>query len=336
MLRRTPALAAALLLAAAPRMALAWGAEGHRMVGLAAIRALPPEIPAFLRTPRAAADVGELSRELDRSKDAGKVHDSDRDPAHFVDVEDDLRILGGPSLAALPPTRAEYETALRAAGTDSWKAGYLPYAIIDRAQQLAKDFAYWRVLTAAERNPRWRAHRAWFQADRRRREALIFDHLGELGHLVGDGGQPLHVSAHFNGWGGYPNPRGYSQGRVHAMFEGDFVKQNVTLPMVAARMTPLRVSNAPLEAQVATYLTATASQAEPFYQLEKAGGFRPGDTRGRAFAAARLAAGASMLRDLIVEAWRVSPSEKVGWSPVPVADVLSGGTDPFDALYGVD
>ncbi len=44
-------------------------------------------------------------------------------------------------------------------GQDSWKAGYLPYSIIDRYEQLAKDLAYWRVLSAAEANPAGRPTR---------------------------------------------------------------------------------------------------------------------------------------------------------------------------------
>ena len=32
-----------------PATALAWGSTGHRIVGEAAIKALPDEIPAFLR-----------------------------------------------------------------------------------------------------------------------------------------------------------------------------------------------------------------------------------------------------------------------------------------------
>ena len=77
------------------------------------------------------------------------------------------------SLAALPPTREDYDTALRGAGLDSWKMGYLPYSIIEDWQQLAKDFAYWRVDDAAARLSKNPAHRAWFRADRARREQLI-------------------------------------------------------------------------------------------------------------------------------------------------------------------
>ena len=330
------ALAAVLALLAAPRDAFAWGGVGHRLIGVAAARALPPEIPAFLHRPQFAADLGELAREPDRSKDAGKVHDHDRNAGHFVDVEDDGRILGGPALLNLPPTRAEYEAALRAAGTDQWQAGYLPYSIVDRTQQLAKDFAYWRVLTMGERNPRWRAHRAWFAQDRRRREALMFSSLGDLAHFVGDGSQPLHVSAHYNGWGDYPNPKGYTTAKVHSPFEDAFVGDNLRQPMVSARMAPLKVSAEPLEARVAAYLNVTFHQVEPFYALEKAGRFQPRDPRGTAFAAERLADGASELRDLIVLAWRMSGSLKVGWKPISVADVEAGRVDPYNALYGVD
>ena len=35
----------------------------------------------------AVITVGELARELDRSKGAGRLHDSMRDPSHFVDLD---------------------------------------------------------------------------------------------------------------------------------------------------------------------------------------------------------------------------------------------------------
>jgi len=333
---RSLALLPLLLALAVPGQALAWGAAGHRMVGVAAMRALPPNLPAFLRTPQSLADVGELSREPDRSKGAGKLHDADRDPGHFVDVEDDGRVLGGPLISAPPTTRAEYEKALQAAGTDSWQAGYLAYSIVDQVQQLTLDFGYWRVLRAAERNPAWRAHRAWFAADRRRREAQILATLGALSHFVGDGAQPLHVSAHYNGWGAYPNPKGYTTAKVHGSFEGAFVAGAVRPLDVAAAMTAFRSCGCSTEARVADYLTRTWGQVGPFYDLEKAGGFRPGDPRGRAFAAARLGAGAAELRDLVVESWRASASVEIGWKPVKVGDVEAGRVDPYPALAGTD
>jgi hypothetical protein len=327
-------LAAAVLAAAIPAQALAWGNTGHRIIGQAAVRALPSELPAFLRTARAALDVGELSREPDRSKGAGRLHDNDRSPAHFVDLGDDGKIFGGPSIAALPPTREDYDTALRAVGQDSWKAGYLPYAIIDRWQQLAADFAYWRALDYAARSPKWKTNRAWFEADRARREQLILRDLGELSHFVADGSQPLHVTIHFNGWGDFPNPKGYSQARtVHEAFEGVMVNTSVKPEEVAKAMTPLRLCNCAIEQRMAQYLAANGKLVEAVYELEKAGGLAPGDPRGPAFATKQLGVGASELRDVVVEAWRASLEMKVGWRPVALKDILAGEIDPYPPLY---
>lgn len=335
-MKRLSALALAATLAAIPSSLFAWGNTGHRMLGEIAVRALPTEVPAFLRTPQAAADVGELSREPDRSKGSGKLHDQDRDAAHFIDLDVDGRLLGGPPMLPLAATRADFETQLRAAGLDQWKVGYLPYAILDRYQQLVTDFAYWRVLAYAEREPKWRAHRKWFTADRIRREALVLKSIGELGHFVGDGSQPLHVTSHFNGWGDGPNPNGYSTARLHGPFEGELVMETVKPAAVAAKVTPLRVCNCPIEQRVSEYLTNTGNQVIPFYEMEKAGGMAKGDPRGTAMAAERMAAGASEFRDVIVEAWRASANVKIGWRPIAVQDVLAGKVDPYPALRGVD
>ncbi len=40
-------------------------------------------------------------------------------------------------------------------------------------------------------------------------EAAIIFYAGWLGHYVGDGSQPLHVTVNYNGWTG-PNPHGYT------------------------------------------------------------------------------------------------------------------------------
>ena len=55
--------------------AWAWGNTGHRIAGVAAVQALPKEVPAFVRAPAAATEIGELSREPDRAK-AKRVTDA--------------------------------------------------------------------------------------------------------------------------------------------------------------------------------------------------------------------------------------------------------------------
>lgn len=325
-----------LLIALAPAQALAWGSTGHRLIGRLAVESLPADLPEFLHTPDAATEVGELAREPDRWRDAGKTHDSDRDPAHFLDLGDDGRIFGGPALSDLPLTRAEYETALRAAGVDSWKAGYLPYTIVDGWQQLVKEFAYLRIDVAGARFATSEERRAWLNADAARRRALILRDIGTFAHYVGDGSQPLHATIHFNGWGPFPNPEGFTQEKVHVPFEGPFVRGVATAADVRAAMPPPATCGKPIEACAADYLAATATTVIPFYRLQKAGAFTGADARGRAFVVERLGAGAGELRDLIVRAWQASGEAEAGWPKLKVADVEAGRVDPYDSLEGLD
>ncbi len=322
--------------AGAAGQALAWGATGHRIIGELAIETLPDNLPAFVRAPGVAADVGELAREPDRWRGAGKVHDNMRDPGHFVDIDDQGRILGGPLLGALPPTKTDYDAMLRALGTDSAKAGYLPYNIVDGWQQLAKDFAYWRADIAGARLEKDPMRRAWIERDRQRREAQTIQDLGVWAHYVGDGSQPLHVTVHYNGWGPGPNPEGFTLQRIHTPFEGPFVQANVTATMVRAKMPPPTHCQGDIGQCAAAYLEHTSGEVLPLYRLEKAGGFMGSDARGVAFATEQIAAGAAELRDLIVSAWNASASGTIGYPPTPVAQIEAGQADAYILLYGDD
>jgi hypothetical protein len=88
---------------------------------------------------------------------------------------------------------------------------------------------------------------------------------------------------------------------------------------------------------VVGYLTETWKQTEPLYQLEKAGALVATDPRGKAFVQTRIAAGATALRDLVVDAWSASAKGTIGYRPeISVADVESGKADPWLDLYGKD
>jgi len=332
--------AAVLSLAVIPASVSAWGNTGHRLIGVAAMRSLPEELPAFLRTPGAVAEVGELSREPDRTKGGGQPHARERDTAHFVDMIEDGRIMTeqGMSIDALPRLKSEYDAALQAAGIDVDDAGYLPYAIMDGYQQLVRDFATWRVLNAAEARETDPGKRAWYREDRLRREALILRDMGYLSHYVGDGSQPHHTTIHYNGWDrNTPNPEGFTTSRqTHGQFEGAFTARVARLQTVEAAMAAPALDGFDLRLRVPAYLKATLAQVTPFYVLEKAGGFADSDARGGAFVTARLAAAASELRDLIVLAWRDSGDDAIGWPAVKVNEVEAGTADPWLAMYGGD
>ena len=330
----------ALAVAAAPAMVSAWGNTGHRLIGVAAVRALPDDLPAFLRPAAAATEVGELAREPDRWKGAGQPHDRERDTAHFVDMLDDGRIMvaGGPSIDALPNLKSEYDAALIAAGSSVNEAGYLPYAIMDGYQQLVRDFAYWRVLNAIEARETDPGKRAWYREDRIRREALILRDMGVLGHYIGDGSQPHHTTIHYNGWDrNTPNPEGFTTSRqTHGLFEGAFTARVARLDLVEAGMAAPRVDGFDMKARVPAYLKTTLAEVTPFYRLEKDGGFRDGDPRGATFTVARLSAAAAELRDFYVAAWRDSADDAIGWPAVKVAEVEAGTADPWLAMHGED
>jgi len=323
-----------------PSAALAWGAAGHRMVGEIGAGNFSKDLPAFLRTPGVATDIGEWAREPDRSKGAGKIHDTARDPAHFIDVDEAGKVLGGPSLAALPPTRLDYDTALRTAGSNSYKAGYLPYSIVDGWQQLVKDFTYWRILKAAQKHTSSSARKAYYARDIVRREKQTIMDLGIWAHFVGDGSQPLHITVHRDGWGDYPNPKGYTADKIHTPFEGDFVHAYVTDRMVRLQLpAPAPDCGCTIESWTANYLVDTAKFSETVYAMYAAGDFSQNNPRGKEFAAGRIAVGAAQLRDMTLAAWRASDQGRIG-NPatlvVSVSDAEIGKVDPYDALYGMD
>jgi hypothetical protein len=317
--------------------AFAWGASGHRMIGEFAMQSLPAELPAFLKKAEAARQVAEVAREPDRAKGASAPYDSDANAAHHVNVGDDLKIARGPSLAALPANREAYDAALRAMGTNQYRAGYLPYAIIDSWQQVVMDFAYWRADVAGARYAKTPAERSWFLQDQWIREGLTIRDLGYLAHFVGDGSQPLHVSVHADGWGNYPNPQNFSTTKgLRARFEATIVGSRITAKDITVHVAPYRDCRCTVQRRISDYLSATQREVVALYQIEKSGGFSANPDSGKIFVSKRVAAGVSELRDLITDAWRRSADVSVGSPPIAVRDIESGRISGFNALRGVD
>ena len=318
------------------REAWAWGATGHEWISGIAIEKLPDRLPDFVRTTEAAAEIAVMGRELDRSKGTGKTHDAERDPGHWLSLADDGSVVGVLPLAELPQTREDYDTLLRTRGFTQYRAGYLPYAIVDGWQQIAKDFAYWRAASKGAETAATLEERAWFEADRRLREKLTLRDIGVWSHYAADAAQPMHVSVHFSGWGNFPNPNGYSDKDFHPYFEGEFIKTNVVRAEVAAEVGPYRACDCSIEARTQALLLASLAEVGPLYALERDGGLKPGDRRGIVFATVRLAAGASAVRDMIVDAWRQSADTPVGYPMVNLRDIESGKVRVTRDLFGKD
>jgi hypothetical protein len=323
-----------------PAPALAWGPAGHRWVAGVAAETLPAELPAFLKTPLAVAAAGEMANDPDRSRTSGRVHDHERDAGHFIDLTDDGKVMGVLPLSALPETRAEYDALLNAGGTDQYKAGYLPYAMIDGFQQLAKDFAYWRADVIGETSAATAEDRAWFAADRKLREALTLRDYAFFSHFVADATQPHHTSVHYDNWGDFPNPQNYRAPRgFHVRFENQFVQANVKRAEIAAALPAFSDCGCPLMQRLQSYIVASHARVEPLFGLEARGMFpmppaAPPSNEGGAFARKQLILATAELRDLTVLAWRASEAQGVGYPTIPLADILSGKVKLTRAMFG--
>ncbi len=312
--------------------ALAWGPDGHRMISTVAVQSLPEEVPSFLRSANAVDESGYLGPEADRQRGAGQSFDAERAPGHFVDIEDDLTILGGPSIKALPVSREQYDTALRAKNATQYKAGYLPYSIQQGFELLSKDLAYWRVDVWGEKNAKTETERAWYAQDRVRREKIALFDLGTWSHYVADGSNPMHATVHFNGWGKYPNPEGFTEAKIHSPFESAYVHGNINESDVKAALPAYRDCKCAIWVRTADYLVASQSEVVPLYRLEKQGVFAKQTPEGKAYVAKRLAIGAAELRDMIIDAWHHSDALGVGYPEKKVTDIEAGKADPYEEL----
>jgi hypothetical protein len=289
------------LAAAPPPAAHAWGNEGHRLINRLAAANLPADVPAFLHSEAAVNEMEYLGPEPDRWRSPAEPElNAAQAPEHFIDLEPAY------ALGPLPRRRLDFEAKVFAAGEHPEKIGLQPWEAIEVYQRLKAALRAYRVLAARPDSP-----------DLRSVERAAIFYAGWLGHYVGDASQPLHTTIQYNGWTG-PNPNGYTTAhQIHLQFEGPFVAANLHAPKVQAKMTAAKpIAGDVFDAYVA-YLRHTATYVEKVYQLEKAGGFSgAGTAESRDFTAERLAAGASMLRDMIDTAWVESG--------VPVKDPYAG------------
>jgi hypothetical protein len=297
--------AASLLPLLAVPQSFGWGNDGHRIVNQLAAEKLPADMPAFFRTPDAIAEITYLGPEPDRWRSPTEPElVAAQAPEHFIDLELADRL--GP----LPRKRFDYIAALAALqaahpelALKPEKVGLQPYVTTEVYERLKAAMREYRTLSAQGK-------------DVKPVEQVILFYAGWLGHYVADGAMPLHVTVNYDGWVGADNPNGYTtQHGIHSLFESTFVTANIHAAAVAPLMTTPQVLTDPFTDYVA-YLRRSYTQIDRVYQLEKVHGFDgPGTAESREFTASRLAAAASMLRDMIYSAWLESAKPVPEWHP---------------------
>ncbi len=268
----------------------AWGNVGHRMINGLAMTALPKDMPAFLQTPAAVDEVEYLGPEPDRWRSPAEPELRDAQaPEHFLDMEY-LKQLG-----SLPHERLQFEKLALLHELDPAHVGLQPWQTEEVWERLKSAFRDYRELSAAH------------QSTAAVQQAILF-YMGWLGHYVADGSQPLHTTVNYNGWELAANPKHFHrEPGIHSLFESTFVGPegaNIARAQVAARMTPVQPVKGDLFDAYMRYLQTTSTYVEPLYLLDNQGAFAgKGNAESRAFVEQRLAAGASMLRDMIYTAW---------------------------------
>lgn len=289
--------AAVIAVAAAPTAANArfWGETGHRIIGDVAAAALPEQMPKFFRDAR--PQLSYLNPDPDRWRDRAE---SNLDPAlndaqsieHYIDLE------------LVPPNglnarnRYTFIDSLHAHGMGTTAPGFLPYRILELEQSLR---VQWRL---------WRAEKD--SAVKRMIEQRIVNDAGLLGHYVGDGSNPHHTTRNHDKWIETENPKGFTTvAGFHSRFESRYVESHMTsadvLPLVPRESKVI----APMRDGIWNYLRTSFGQLDRLYSLDKIEAFGP-ETRSaehKEFTAARLAAGATMLRDLWWTAYVTSAPE---------------------------
>lgn len=289
---------ALMALALHPATASAWGERGHTAIDRAAVTALPDDGPVFLQ--KYIDYIGDSASIPDTWRSASEPFAKiDEDPNHGWFREQ------SPIMMHPPRSRYEYVLALsrehdRIAKTDPVAAkrinvrwtGTLPYAAME---------AYGRLVSGM----RWMRRRQAQGADVRSLEQTCAFYVAWLGHYIGDGAQPLHISIASDGWLG-ANPKAYTRDRtIHARFETAYVESiGLKDSDLVSRMPAVSRLQGDLFGEVLTFLNRSGDQLETVYELDKRSAFAdPKNEQARKLIFDRTTAGAAMLRDMVYRAW---------------------------------
>ena len=289
-----------LLIAGSVRTAGGWWGDGHEILTRAAIRALPEEMPAFLKGGEELAASSVYDPDLAKNRSLPNLRDREH-PEHFLDIE----LLSG---RPLPATRYEFVRLCREAGVAPSKVGFLPYAVAEWTEQL--------TLTLAE-------HRRWPELEAPRSKALVY--AGLLAHYAQDLFQPLHLTIHFDGL--EPTEEDSpADAKIHA---GIHEKVDSLIERLAPDPDVLAAACRPqpfgdLMAAVLARFAENHAKVGRVYEL--ADGFEPSSEQAAKFGWQQAVGAAQFTASLYLTAWRNSEEVRLpGWLDRP---------EPVDGLGG--
>jgi hypothetical protein len=288
---------AIVLLLFLPVSASAWGEKGHLMINRLAIDAGSSKLPEFMSAAREHIIYNGPEPDRWREERTSPMNTA-QSPDHFFDSE-----LWGP-ISTIEPNRYLFMEKVAAKRIELIKIGYLPYSIMENYGKLVNAFRFWRNAKTPD------------DRESARQNAVYV--AGVLGHYVGDGSMPMHLSIQFNGWlDTTPNPKGLTTDRgFHNRYEALYVNAAVEAFAVRPKvLPPQRLTN--VWESIKQYLIVGFSELEPAYELEKAGEFNPQQPRpkGTEFIISQIARGSTMLSNLWYTAWMESGEPVPGQNP---------------------
>ena len=326
----------------------AWDYPGHRVINLLAVSSLPSDFPDFARTPEARERIGFLAGEPDRWRNTsdltlrhenGPDHFFDVEWLHYADISPDqlteFRYIFDQQLArawAEHPERFPHFDPAKNRDETRQQSGFLPWTIVESYARLRSAFSYLKAYEEFGGTP-GEVHNA--------QENVIY-FMGVMGHYVGDGSQPLHLTENFNGWAESENPRGYTVSKTfHAWIDGGFFQKTggVSFAALAPALHPATLLGAqdsigthsnksaransdqrvsenrnardPIFSETLAYLLRQYAKMPTVYELEKTGDLSPQHPRkGREFLDHQLIEGAEMLGSLWYTAYHDAPVDE--------------------------
>lgn len=266
------------------------------MINAEAARVLPDDMPLFFR--EAGDRLEALASQPDRWKIEGLPRlDVINRPDHYLSTEY-IRD------HTLPPERYSFlsmvaDNHLNPPKEKPYSVGFLPYAIAENLEKLTVEMAWWRHETA---------HNGPGSILAKQIADNVVYTAGLLGHYAGDASQPLHTSAHYDGWNTSiePNPDRFSTKHgIHARFESSFVNAAITPDDLPPLMKDARALDGDILQIAEDFVNRSHEGVRKLYTLDRDGKLDPADPseEGRTFVLDCLASGAQFLRDLWYTAW---------------------------------
>jgi hypothetical protein len=299
----------------------AWGVTGHVVISRAAVNALPPDVPPFVKRQIDWIATRAITPDSYRAASEPFIKSAE-DPSHEWHLEQVA------FLKRIPRSRVEFIQALydeykrveksdpqRAALLNPTSTGMLPYTAMEVYERLKVTFRLWRDEQREKQPTSFTEQDAAF-------------YIGWLSHYIADASQPLHSSIQHDGWRG-DNPKNYTRdGALHWGFENDFVDLIALKESdIQSRIPATRTIADPFGA-ILDHLSNSNIRVEQVYALEQQHALTDqSNTAARELVYTCTADGARVLRDLIYTAWVTSEA------PAAPRTGIVQPTDPKNPRY---